>query len=570
MIGGRVKRYVKDIGSIVNDRLNIVDVISEYISLKRAGRNLKACCPFHSEKTPSFIVSEDKQIFKCFGCGESGNLITFVMKHLNLDFINAIELLAEKYNINLEEHVIGEAEKYNYKDFYNINLTVAREYFLLLQKNNNAKEYLHKRGLTDATIRKFGLGFSKDSWDYIYKKYLNKMDKELVDKSGLFIKKENGYYDRFRNRIMFPIFDIRNRVIGFGARAFSKTEKIKYLNSPQSPLYNKSYHLYGLNYAKDEIVDESIILVEGYIDVISLYNKGIKNVVASLGTSLTSEQAKLLARYSKNVIIIYDSDKAGITATYRAIKVLEEVDINTYALSLDHGLDPDDYIKEHSKEEFLELLKNKKQDYNFILDIIKKEYDFNDLNQKYEYLNRVIKIIDGIKNKLKREFLISKTLEELDISVEQYNEIEKIKNQNKLVEKTQKHSKKDSLAKELFLAISLSDLDIIREIIKNENYQYLNNEYKKLFSIVVSNGGFNNEIIIDNFSFEKAEYIFKTYNMKYTNEDKNNWKILYNFVIDESLQKRIKELSEDKKNFLLLKELQNKRAKISIGGEIDS
>ena len=304
---------IKDIIEEVKSRCDIVSTISQYIELKSSGINYKGLCPFHGEKTPSFYVNESKQIYKCFGCGEGGDVINFVMKMENLDFIDAVKVLAQKYGIEINTNMDEESKKKleKIKKFQDIHTEAARFYFSNLHtKKNSGYAYLRSRGLDNKIIKKFGLGYSLASWnslmDYLTSKgYSNK---DLIECGLLAHKKEsNKIYDKFRNRVMFPIFDYRGNVIGFGGRVLDDSLP-KYLNSPDTITFNKRYNLYGLNFSRKEIKNKTLILVEGYMDLISLYQYGIKNVVATLGTALTKEQGMLIKRYADNVIISYDSD----------------------------------------------------------------------------------------------------------------------------------------------------------------------------------------------------------------------------------------------------------------------
>ena len=330
---------MRDLIDEVKSRSDIVNVISQYISLKNSGSSYSGLCPFHSEKTGSFHVNQNKQIYKCFGCGEGGDVINFIMKIENLDFMEAVKLLAQKNGIEFNTN-LSEADKKKMEEIklmQDIHLKAARFYFSnLINSKNAGYDYLRKRGLSDKIIKRFGLGYSLYSWNSLmdYLLSIGYEKKDLV-KSGLVTHKENGdkYYDKFRNRVMFPIFDYRGNVIGFGGRVLDDSMP-KYLNSPDTILFNKRYNLYGLNYAKKSIKNDTLILVEGYMDLISLVEYGIENVVATLGTALTNEQGKLIKRYASTAVISYDSDEAGIKATLRAIEILRHQNINVKILNL--------------------------------------------------------------------------------------------------------------------------------------------------------------------------------------------------------------------------------------------
>jgi DNA primase len=347
----------EDVIQKVKEQNNIVDIISEKVKLKRAGRNYTGLCPFHNEKTPSFSVSPEKQIYKCFGCGEVGNVITFVMKTQNTSFPEAIKTLADRANIEFENDATHTRND-SYDKIYKINIEAAKYYYsnLFNKKNDIALTYFLDRGITQKTVKNFGLGYSPDDWRSLLN-YLKSRKYSEIDmlNAGLIIKgKNSSLYDRFRNRVMFPVFDYRGRIIGFGGRVMDDS-KPKYLNSPETSVFKKGTNLYGLNFAlKDG--SRSFIIVEGYMDCISLHQYGIKNAVASLGTALTSMQAKLLRRYADKVIISYDADTAGKAATIRGMQVLKDEGFDVRVLTVLQGKDPDEFIRSNGKEAFLALI----------------------------------------------------------------------------------------------------------------------------------------------------------------------------------------------------------------------
>lgn len=341
----------------IKEANDIVDVISESVPLKKSGKNYWGLCPFHQEKTPSFSVTRDKQLFKCFGCGEGGNVITFVMKSKNLPFNEAIKVLAEKANITLEQNEGDRIRQEKSQVYYKMHVDAARFFFRNLNNHKEIKAYVYNRGITEKSIRSFGLGYALNSWDSLLK-YLKSMkySEEDILRAGLASKNEKGrVYDRFRNRLMFPVFDVRGRVIAFGARVIDDSMP-KYLNSPETPIYHKGTHLYGLNFAKKNSEEKSLIIVEGYMDTIALSQAGIKNVVASLGTALTKIQARLLNRYAEEVYISYDADNAGQAATVRGLDILNEEGVKVKVVMIPKGKDPDDYIREEGMEKFRQLI----------------------------------------------------------------------------------------------------------------------------------------------------------------------------------------------------------------------
>ncbi len=545
-------RYVDNIGEIVTSKLNIVDVVNDSVMLVKKGRNYKACCPFHSEKTPSFVVSEEKGIFKCFGCGESGNAISFVMKYYKLDFINAIEYISEKYAIDLSAYrSVNGDNKRRLDDYFELNKKAGKFYFENFNKNNVAQKYMLDRSISLSTLRKFGIGYSLDKWDALYKKYIDVLSAEIIDNSGLFIKNKSGsYYDRFRNRIMFPIFDIRNRVIGFGARALNNEDMPKYLNSPDTYVYNKSYHLYGLNYAKNT-KNNFFILVEGYMDVIGLYDKGIDFAIASLGTSLTKEQAKLIKRYNKDVYIVYDGDEAGIKATNRAIEILKEYNVNTYALTLPESMDPDEYVIKNGVDDFLEYIEEVKLEaYGFLLKNLKRKYDLSKNNERYLYLKEASELIKTFGDNIDKVFYMKQLASELSISEKELlSDINQIENKKKLIDKSkgnQTYTIDINVYK--FMALVLKERDISLGVIKSVYFKYLSPEMRKLITVVVGDGEYLRDKAIDILPIDYIEFVEKSLKTRYDKNDIDNWEVLYKYIVDRRLKNKIEELRKEMLN----------------------
>ncbi|AJD30260.1 DNA primase [Clostridium sporogenes] len=419
----------EDVVQKVIELNDIVDVISGDIKLKNSGRNYFGLCPFHHEKTPSFSVSQDKQIYKCFGCGEAGNVVTYVMKTRNVAFPEAIKILAERVNIDIEED--KKENRNNPKDkIYRINVDAARYFFNNLIINKNAINYFLNRGVTKVIIKRFGLGYSKDSWDGLLKHLKTKGYTELdMLSAGLIIKGKNGsYYDRFRNRVMFPVFDYRGKVIGFGGRVLNNA-KPKYLNSPETMVFKKGINLYGLNYAVKENKDRVLIIVEGYMDCITLHQYGIKNSVASLGTALTTNQARLLKRYADKVIISYDADTAGQLATQRGLEILQDVGLGVEILTVPDGKDPDQFVKSHGKESYLKLVKEALPLIEYKIKISRQDLNIRDKRQAIQYIDRYIKIIEGL-DPVEKDMYIRRLSEETNIEIQTlYDQLNK-KNQN--------------------------------------------------------------------------------------------------------------------------------------------
>ena len=305
----------------LKNQVNIVDVVGRSVPLKRAGSNYKGCCPFHNEKTPSFVVSEQKQIFTCFGCGATGDVIEYVKRYYNLDFSEAVEKIAAEEGITVERN----ARSDNRDIYYKVNKLAANFFYRsFTEKANKGYAYMKRREIAPAILKKFGIGYADEQWDSLYQYLLSQgVDKKIMVELGLVSESKGKYYDKFRNRVIFPIINTSGKVIGFGGRAIDPGDNPKYLNSPESRIFQKKNNLYGLNISRQSVGKENfIILVEGYMDVIALYQSGVENVAASLGTALTENQAKLIKRYTKDVVLSYDADNAGRAAALRGLEIL--------------------------------------------------------------------------------------------------------------------------------------------------------------------------------------------------------------------------------------------------------
>lgn len=385
---------------------DLVDVIGETVPLKKAGANYKGCCPFHHEKTPSFMVSPEKGIYKCFGCGESGDAIAFVMKTQNMNFIEAVEYLAGRANIAIPEQSDEvDPDRKEKKRLYELNREAAIYFYRNLKNAREAYAYFQKRSLTIETIQKFGLGFSSDEWQELKEAMLKKgFTEEEMMNTGLLSKSEKTgrTYDRFRGRMMFPIQDIRGRMIGFGGRVLDKGEP-KYLNSPETKIFNKRFNLYALNLAKKDARREGLILVEGYMDVIALHQVGITTAVASLGTALTKEQAHLIKRYTDQVYICYDSDSAGQKATDRAIQVLLDAKMEPRIITLGKAKDPDEWIQRNGVESFRQAIKTATYFVDYQLARIQSKYTVKDDEQRVLCIREITQYLKKLNDRTTRE-----------------------------------------------------------------------------------------------------------------------------------------------------------------------
>jgi len=415
-------RYSDELIEEIRINNDIVDVVSEYVRLEKRGKNYFGLCPFHREKTPSFSVESGKQIFYCFGCGKGGNVFHFISLIEKLDYIESVKLLADRAKILLPENDDAEqAEKAQLKqNILNINLLSARYYNEVLNSRPGeaALTYLGRREISENTVRKFGLGYSTDEWDGLYRHLKDKgIGEEHILHSGLVMKSSTGkLYDRFRGRLMFPIFDVRGNVIGFGGRVLDNTLP-KYVNSPETAVYSKGKHLYALNFAKNSD-SKKLIVVEGYMDVISLHQRGISNSVASLGTALTESQGRILKKYSEEVIISYDADTAGQAATQRGLDLLSDIGCNVRVLTVPDGKDPDEYIRRNGPNGFIKLAENALSLVEYKIKVLRSEHDLSATEGKIAFLNKAAAVLSKVDNVMEREMYIKKLSREYEISEE--------------------------------------------------------------------------------------------------------------------------------------------------------
>jgi DNA primase len=399
----------------IKSRCNIVDVIGRLVPLKKTGSNHKGLCPFHNEKTPSFVVSEDKQIFTCFGCGATGDVIEFTQRYHNLDFRGAIEKLSGEYGIDLGESGFGGESKKAL--LYEINREAAAYFYrCFTERANPAAVYMQSRGLEPGILRKFGIGYADDRWHSLYDFLTSKgYDAKTLLSLGLVAESNNRIYDKFRDRVMFPIINTRGKVVGFGGRAIGDGTP-KYLNSQESLVFQKKNNLFGLNLTRQDINREDCaILVEGYMDVITLYQHGVRNVSASLGTALTENQAAMLKRYTKNIVLAYDGDEAGQAAALRGMDILYAAGCNVKVLHLPDAKDPDEFIRKYGRDAFLEQVKQALPFMDYKLQHLKKQVDLNTTEGNVTFLKeaaRALKLVSPVE----AETYIKKVASETGIS----------------------------------------------------------------------------------------------------------------------------------------------------------
>ena len=543
---------LKDIIEEIKSRCDIVDIIT-------------GLCPFHSEKTGSFMVSKSKQIYKCFGCNAGGDVISFVMRWENVDFMEAVKILARKCGITLDRNISEEEKKkiQEINKFREIHTEAARFYFAnLLRTKNPGYEYLRKRGLSDKIIKKFGLGYSPNSWNSLMNYLLSKgYDKTDLVKCGLITHKteSNKYFDRFRNRVMFPIFNYNGKVIGFGGRVLDDSLP-KYLNSPETLVFNKRMNLYGLNISKKGIKDDTLILVEGYMDLISLYQNNIENVVATLGTALTIEQAKLIRRFAKNVIISYDSDQAGQNATLRAIDILLKADIKVKILNLKDCKDPDDFIKKYGFDGYKKAIEESDYYIKFKIDLLKNKYNLKNDTQKMNFVEESTLMLKKLKSPIEKD-LYAKYLSDLtNISVDSIRASIGIKvsrnyNNKNNAKHTNVHRKIEQMSK-----IQDGYLKVETNFIK------LLMENKELRNSVIS------DIKSDEFSIDETKEIFN-YIIKNKELDKITIDKIKSLNISEEYIKNINNIEIEEINTYTIdstKEIIKKIRKNTIENEIKS
>jgi len=476
----------------IQNHCDITEIISGYIPLKKAGRNFKANCPFHHEKTPSFVVSPDKQIFHCFGCGAGGDVFSFIMKQERMDFPEAVRFLGDKVGIEIktEEKAYYSQTESLTGSLYRVN-ELAEQYFkqnILCSNNRNAElalEYLQQRGLGKSAIENFNLGLAVDKWDGLLN-FLkqNKISQELMLKSGLIVRNANGkIYDCFRNRIMFPISNSQGKRIGFGGRIWNSlsgqniSNQPKYINSPETEVYKKSKNLYGFNQSKKFVADKDYcIVVEGYLDVIIPFESGVKNIVASCGTAFTSDHARILKRYTHNIVIVFDSDFAGQEATLRSLDLLIEEGLNVKIARLESGFDPDSFVRKYGSEKFQDLVSKASSLFDYKLNLLCLRWDKTVPEEKAKIAASMLDTINRIKNAILRSTYIKKLAENLAVKEELLlSELKKVKAFSTRISdggignniKTYKMSK---VAEKMLMSLMFEDGRFIEELKKVVRY----------------------------------------------------------------------------------------------------
>ena len=569
-------RYSEETIEEVRQANDIVDVISQYVHLKRSGRNFFGLCPFHNEKSPSFSVSPDKQIFHCFGCGVGGNIFTFLTKIEGITFIEAVQNLAKRANIQLPtiEGNLQDLEREKLKQkVYKINEFVAKYYHENLYKNTSkiAQEYVKKRKLNNETLQSYQIGFS-GTFNELYKELIKQgfEEKEILE-TGLVNKNDNGtFIDRYRNRLMFPICDIRGKVIAFGGRVLDDS-KPKYINSPENVVYSKGKHLYGLNVAKKGDISR-LLIVEGYMDVISLHQRGITNVVAALGTALTQSQGWLLRKNSQQVILSFDSDGAGQTAIVRSLEILQNMGCDMRVLQMDGAKDPDEYIIKYGSARFQNIMDKALSLVEYKVKLLRNNLNLENINDKIKFLNEIAKIIAKIDNTMEKELYIEKIANTYNISKDAiYAEVNKITYSNtsgiKILEKAKPVQKRENLEQKekvseeikkredtILSILLIGDINlyqIIKQNIKPEEFQSeIDKKIAKKLYEEYEKGNSNISSIIDQLEEKEQNHITKIMSEDYGIEDieKAIDDIFQNYEKEKCKIRRVEILKELKSN----------------------
>jgi DNA primase len=474
----------------IKDRASIVEVISDYVSLKKVGKNYKGLCPFHTEKTPSFMVNEEKQIFHCFGCNMGGNVFSFLMKMDRLSFPEAARGLARRYGIDLPRIKISDADKretLKREWLFELNELAASYYHNLLineKEGKGAREYLKQRGIGNNVIIDHRLGYAQNSWDGLLKFLLKKeIPLSRVSEVGLIIpKKAQGFYDRFRGRIIFPIINIHDKVVGFGGRVLDNSLP-KYLNSPESSIYNKSNSLYGLKVAKDFIRSEDkVIVVEGYFDLLSLNQYGIKNVTATLGTSLTAGHIRVLRRYTNNIVTVFDADEAGEKAAARSLDILLKHGTSPKIAVLPPGFDPDSFVRKAGGNRFKEIIAGSIPLIEFAINEVIKKHDASSMEGKVKIIEDVTPILAKIENKIERDIYIQRVSNRLDIKEDIIaSQLRKTKKGGNALQEKGIQFMDEDIVEKLLLKLMLLNNEVVHKIQEEAIIEeFVNKQYKEI------------------------------------------------------------------------------------------
>tara|TARA_B100001142_G_scaffold36835_1_gene32334 strand:- start:1439 stop:3160 length:1722 start_codon:yes stop_codon:yes gene_type:complete len=563
--------------SFINELLNridVVDIIDKRVPLKKTGANFVACCPFHQEKTPSFSVSPSKQFYHCFGCGAHGSAISFLIDHDGLNFIDAIHELAKVVGLKVPNQVDEKPEKKKENIVLEDSLILAKKYYQArLKASPEAIKYLKSRGLTGEIAKQFSIGFAPGGWNNlneVFKDY----DNDVLIKSGLINKNEKGKrYDRFRNRIMFPIYNTKGQLVGFGGRVIDEKDSPKYYNSPETSLFQKSYELYGLLAARKSIRDKGYVLVvEGYMDVVSLAQHGISNAVATLGTATTSFHIQKLIRYTSEIIFCFDGDEAGKSAAWRAMQnslasVTDEVQLKFLFLSEQH--DPDSYVRENSKEKFEKLAKDATPLSEYVVHYLTKKNDLTSQEDRVKFLNSVEPILNNIAS-LKLTFLLKKRISELlNLTIDELDKVINVKSKENTKPSSKNIPREATSVVRRFISLLISDPSLVEEndkdiawgdsldeqlaracitkVLMDQNhntasiFHFLNNQF---------DSDFVDEIKSQVLNFDEKINVNEEVNILRNRIKKNKSKVLNKSKLDAIKNKSFDTLSSEEKEFL--------------------
>ena len=507
------------------DNLRIEEVVGEFIELKKVGSSYKGLCPFHADTNPSFSVTPEKKICKCFVCGSGGNSINFYSKIKNISYTEAIRELAKKYRINIKEYNNTNPNE-NYEKFYNI-MEETHNFFMdkmFSQDSRGALQYLSNRGLDTDLIKEHQLGYASPKWSELYELLNSKgySDEDLLA-LGLVKKSEEGrIYDAFRNRIIFPIFSPSGRIIAFGGRSLEKDDSIpKYINSPDTPIFKKGKNIYGIERAINIKNKNYSILMEGYMDVLSANIFGFDTSIAPLGTALTEEQAQLIKRYSSNILLSFDMDKAGISATERASFILKAQGFNIRVLQFEESKDPDEFLKKNGREAFLKVVENSLEIFDFLYNLYSSEYDLNNIIAKQNFIERFKEFFINIENDLEKEMYLKKLSEKTDISIDVLRKTLVEQNKKHLIRKDYIDEAQEKIEKKEFKQANNLEMAIIKMLLRKPNY-------------------YENFFINENLESDIAKKIFKFFNEKI----KENL-----FSDSNTIMKEFKNYVEESKDF---------------------
>lgn len=563
--------------SFINELLNridVVDIIDKRVPLKKTGANFVACCPFHQEKTPSFSVSPSKQFYHCFGCGAHGSAISFLIDHDGLNFIDAIHELAKVVGLKVPNQVDEKPEKKKENIVLEDSLILAKKYYQArLKASPEAIKYLKSRGLTGEIAKQFSIGFAPGGWNNlneVFKDY----DNDVLIKSGLINKNEKGKrYDRFRNRIMFPIYSAKGQLVGFGGRVIDEKDSPKYYNSPETSLFQKSYELYGLLAARKSIRDKGYVLVvEGYMDVVSLAQHGISNAVATLGTATTNFHIQKLIRYTSEIIFCFDGDEAGKSAAWRAMQnslasVTDEVQLKFLFLSEQH--DPDSYVRENSKEKFEKLAKDATPLSEYVVHYLTKKNDLTSQEDRVKFLNSVEPILNNIAS-LKLTFLLKKRISELlNLTIDELDKVINVKSKENTKPSSKNIPREATSVVRRFISLLISDPSLVEEndkdiawgdsldeqlaracitkVLMDQNhntasiFHFLNNQF---------DSDFVDEIKSQVLNFDEKINVKDEVNILRNRIKKNKSKVLNKSKLDAIKNKSFDTLSSEEKEFL--------------------